>query len=92
MTENKQINNTYIKLTKKRIDEIYRLIPKQKPIKSFDITANEKPKWYNFRWKISNMLVNVARKIYPENPDVMAFFAKLFVDASIYNFKDEDDG
>ena len=42
------------------------------------------PKWYNFRWKLSNILIDLARKIYPNNPEVEAFWTDLIVDQMIY--------
>jgi len=49
----------------------------------FSITATEKPRWYNFRWKLSNVLVKSARLVYPENPEVNAFFMKLLMDQAV---------
>lgn len=40
----------------------------------------KKPKWYQFRWKISSLLVELARKIKPDNPDVMAFHVDLMTE------------
>jgi len=49
-----------------------------------DIQAKEKPKWYQFRWKLSNMFVIIAKKIYPESPEVRAFYMKQLSDMMIY--------
>lgn len=46
----------------------------------FRLISKEQPKWYNLRWKLSNFLVRVARKIYPENPEVTAFYIQLVHD------------
>ena len=35
------------------------------------------------RWKLSNKLVSLARKIYPENPEVKAFWMDLMADQMI---------
>ena len=50
----------------------------------YSITAIEKPKWHNIRWKLSNFAVRVARWIYPENPEVKAFFMQIMIDQMIY--------
>jgi hypothetical protein len=50
----------------------------------FSITAKNKPKWHNLRWKISNALVKLARKIYPRNPEVDAFMLQIISDQIIY--------
>ena len=44
------------------------------------IKPKDKPKWYEFRKKFSNYLVSIARKIYPDNPEVNAFYAELMMD------------
>jgi hypothetical protein len=43
----------------------------------------EQPKWYNLRWKLSNKLVWLARKIHPENPEVKAFWMDVMADQMI---------
>ena len=43
-----------------------------------------KPKWYQFRLRLSSWLVAVATKIYPENPEVWNFMMKQAVDCAIY--------
>ena len=48
------------------------------------IVAKDKPKWYQIRWKLSNLFVNIGRKIYPRNPEVDAFWMQLMMDESIY--------
>lgn len=50
----------------------------------FSITATEKPKWHDLRWKLSNALVGLARRIYPRNPEVNAFLMQLMTDQMIY--------
>ena len=52
---------------------------------TYDIkTKLPKPKWYNFRHRLSNILLSMAKKVYPENPDVWAFYLKQMMDAAIY--------
>ena len=52
---------------------------------TYDIkTKLPKPKWYNFRHRLSNILLSMAKKVYPENPDVLAFYLKQITDAMIY--------
>lgn len=54
-------------------------------MKTYDIKAKtEKPRWYQFRLNLSNRLVWLAKKIYPENPKVYEFFMKQMVDYAIY--------
>lgn len=48
------------------------------------VTAKDRPKWYQLRWKLSNLFVEIGRKIYPENPEVMAFYVKVMSDQMIY--------
>ena len=50
----------------------------------YSITATEKPKWYNFRWNLSNSVVRLARWIYPENPEAKAFLMQVVTDQIIY--------
>jgi len=47
------------------------------------IEAKEKPKWYQLRWKLSNIFVKIAVKIYPENPEVKAFWMQQMMDSLI---------
>lgn len=49
----------------------------------YDIVTEIKPKWYQFRWKLSNLFLWIAKKIYRENPDVWAFFSKITMDKMI---------
>lgn len=49
-----------------------------------DFVSTEKPRWYQFRYRLSRFLVIVAKKIYPKNPDVIAFHLQLFYDSLIY--------
>ncbi len=53
-------------------------------MKTYDFVVKEQPLWYQFRWKVSNLLVRLAKKIYPENPEVQAFYLKLLSDYMIY--------
>lgn len=53
-------------------------------MQSYSIRPKTKPKWYELRKRLSNGFVWVARKIYPENPEVFAFFMKTSMDAMIY--------
>lgn len=56
------------------------------------VTAKDKPKWYQLRWKLSNLFVEIGRKIYPENPEVMAFYMQVMHDRMIYgNYVSPDD-
>ena len=48
------------------------------------VTAKAKPKWYELRWKLSNLFVRIARRIYPENPEVTAFYVQTMTDQLIY--------
>ena len=49
----------------------------------YTVQATERPKWYNFRWRVSSALVRLARRIYPANPDVKAFFMQIAMDQMI---------
>ena len=52
---------------------------------NYDIESTEpNPKWYKFRQRLSNWLLFLAKKAYPENPKVRAFFLKQMTDAMIY--------
>lgn len=46
--------------------------------------STDKPKWYEFRFILSRRIVQLARWIYPKNPDVDAFYMTLFHDQMIY--------
>lgn len=50
----------------------------------FTVTAKARPKWYQLRWKLSNLFVRIARRIYPENPEVTAFYLQTMTDQLIY--------
>lgn len=50
----------------------------------YKVTSKEQPKWYNFRWKLSNFFVKIGQKIYPENPEVKAFWLQIISDQMIY--------
>lgn len=47
------------------------------------ITAKDKPKWYQFRRHLSNVFINIGRKIYPQNPEIQAFWLELMLDSAI---------
>jgi hypothetical protein len=47
------------------------------------IEAKEKPKWYQIRWKLSNIFVKIAYKIYPESPNVKGFWMQQIMDGLI---------
>lgn len=52
---------------------------------TYDITAGlPKPKWYEFRKRLSNMFLWLAKLMYKENPEVYAFFIKQHTDLMIY--------
>ena len=53
-------------------------------IAMINVTAKDKPKWYQLRWKLSNLFVEIGRRIYPENPEVMAFYMQMMSDQMIY--------
>jgi len=48
------------------------------------IKSTKRPKWYNIRWRISNLFVHIARIIDPGNPEVKAFYMQRITDALIY--------
>ena len=51
----------------------------------FEVTAKHpKPRWYQLRMKLSFWLVSIAKKVYPENPKVKAFFMKCMMDSMVY--------
>jgi len=51
---------------------------------TYDLTTKSpKPKWFQFRRRLSNWFLWLAKKIYPENPEVWAFFCKIMVDTMI---------
>jgi len=47
------------------------------------IKATKKPKWYNIRWKLSNLFISLARIIYPRSPEVRAFYMQQIIDSMI---------
>ena len=50
----------------------------------YDIKSKTpKPKWYQFRHKLSNFFLMLAKKCYTENPEVYAFMVKQVVDSFI---------
>jgi hypothetical protein len=49
-----------------------------------NLESKEKPKWYNVRWKLSNIIINIGRKIYPDNPEWKAFIMQQAVDQMLY--------
>ena len=50
----------------------------------FSVKATKRPKWYNFRWQLANVLVKLARKIHPKNPEVEAFMLQVAMDQILY--------
>jgi len=50
---------------------------------SISVHATQKPKWYQLRWKLSNLLMRMANRVYPENPEVFAFMMKIMMDQMI---------
>ncbi len=52
---------------------------------TFDVTSKApKPKWYQLRRRLSNVFLWLAKKTYPENPEVWAFMCKQIMDLAIY--------
>jgi len=49
----------------------------------YDFRMAITPKWYQLRWKVSRLLVRLAKLIYPESPAVRDVFAKVMMDAAI---------
>jgi len=49
-----------------------------------DITALDKPKYYQLRWKLSNLFISIASKIYPRNPELKAFYLQMLTDQMFY--------
>ena len=51
---------------------------------TYDIeTKLPKPKWFQLRRKLSMWLLALAKKVYPENPEVWAFMSKIMADTMI---------
>lgn len=50
----------------------------------YSIQTGISPRWYQFRWKLSNALVKLAKFIHPPNPEVWAFFVECAMDEMIY--------
>jgi hypothetical protein len=50
---------------------------------AYTIKSNIKPKWHQFRFKLANAIVWLARKIHPSNPEVWAFHTQLMMDYMI---------
>ncbi len=48
-----------------------------------ETVPNEKPKWHQIRWQVSNWLVKLAREIYPQSPQVLAFWKDVMMDQMI---------
>lgn len=48
------------------------------------VDATEKPKWHQFRWRLSNFLIKLARKVRPENPQLKAYLLESMMDHAIY--------
>jgi len=60
-------------------DKERRFIPPQ-----FKLSAHaEKPKWYEFRKRVARRLVRIAARVYPQSPEVNAFYTKMMVDTMI---------
>jgi hypothetical protein len=53
-------------------------------VKAVEIKSTVKPKWFQLRFKLSNLFMSVARLIYPQNPDIRAFYVQLMMDQLIY--------
>ena len=49
----------------------------------FKTVAIDRPMWYHLRWGVSNMLIRLARRVYPKNPEVRAFWMDLMMDELI---------
>jgi hypothetical protein len=41
------------------------------------ITAKKKPLRLDVRWRLANLLINIARRIKPSNPEVMAYLLEI---------------
>lgn len=50
----------------------------------FRLSSKTRPRWYHVRWALSSLLVRLAQKIHPPNPDVYAFQMQLMMDQAIY--------
>lgn len=49
-----------------------------------EVLAKEKPRWYQLRWKLSNLFMCIGRWIYPKNPEWQAFLMQLTLDQMLY--------
>lgn len=49
----------------------------------YNVTTKIKPKWYQLRWQLSNLILKIARLVYPPNPDVWAFMVQCQMDMMV---------
>lgn len=48
-----------------------------------NIQPKDRPKWFQFRRRISSALVRLARLIYPDSPEVKAFWMEKIIESQI---------
>lgn len=50
----------------------------------YRITTKDKPRWFQFRWKLSYLIMRLARWVYPPSPEVWAFITQMAMDEMIF--------
>ena len=68
----------------------------------FTIKLKDRPKWYQFRTRLANVFIKIARWIKPGNPEMMAYLTEQMVEMELSGmairkvdwkeFYKEDDG
>lgn len=49
----------------------------------FTIKTKDHPKWYEFRTKLANVFIKIARWIKPGNPEMMAYLTEQIVEMEL---------
>lgn len=49
----------------------------------FIVQEESNPKWYQFRTKLANVLIKIARWIKPNNPAMMAYLTEQMIEMKI---------
>ena len=49
----------------------------------FTIKLKDRPKWYQFRTRLANVFIKIARWIKPGNPEMMAYLTEQMVEMEL---------
>lgn len=50
----------------------------------FTFEPTDRPRWFELRRRFARWLVNIAKRIYPQSPEVFAFLQEVMLEEVLY--------